>query len=63
MAMAVSNDITKEDLECVRHDYMAPGVMTEGMVAQGSFSVILLVRGKSSRKSRWVLWVNNWLHN
>lgn len=61
MAMVVSNDIAREDLGYIKHDYMALGAMIKGMVAQGS--LILLVRWKSSRKSRWILWVNNWLHS
>lgn len=60
--MVVSNDIAREDLECINHVVIVLGAMIKGVVAQGSFSVILLVRGKSSSKSGWILWVNNCLH-
>lgn len=42
MDTLVSNDITREDLECTKHDYKALVAMAKGMMAQGSFSVILL---------------------
>lgn len=55
MAMVVSNDISRECLERIMHDYMTPGAMVkENVEAQVSFSVILLVRGKSSGKSAWI---------
>lgn len=42
MDVPVSNDITREDPECTKHDCKSFGAMVKGMVAQGSFSVILL---------------------
>lgn len=40
--MLVSNDITREDLEYTKHDYKTLVEMAKAMMAQSSFSVILL---------------------
>ncbi|TRZ18483.1 hypothetical protein HGM15179_008633 [Zosterops borbonicus] len=42
MDMLVSNDITREDLECTKHDYKTLVEMAKAIMAQSSFSVILL---------------------
>lgn len=52
---------TREDLDHLKHDYLALGMVIKSMVVQGGIFLILMVKGKGLRRSGLILKVNNWL--
>ena len=56
-----NNDTARGNLDRIKSDYKAPGVVVKGVGAQVMFSSILPVRGKDGRRRVLIGQVNNWL--